>query len=360
MTLVMSESRDNSRSMSRRALIGSGIAAVVGGSLLLSRLGRGSGGGGGGSNLAIQVIDLRPTVPANVESLEYLTPQSDFFLIDTVGKMYPRVAPDDWSLRIHGMVDREMTLTLADIESMPFIEHVITLGCVSNKVGGDLIGTARWGGVDLAAVLREAGVRDGAEQLVSRSADGWTCGTPVSAVLDGRTSMLATHMNGEVLTGAHGFPVRMVVPGLFGFVSATKWVTDIEVTTWDAFDPYWLQRGWAREAPMLASSRIDIPRAKSRHAPGAITCGGFAWAPRGGVGSVELRVDGGPWSTAEILERESGDAWVLWRGKVSVDSGEHFIETRVIDAAGVVQTEEVRDVLPDGATGLHGVRIDVD
>ncbi|MFM8529608.1 MAG: molybdopterin-dependent oxidoreductase, partial [Ilumatobacteraceae bacterium] len=234
--------------MSRRAIIGSAIGAVAGGSILLSLINRGSGGSGGAGDLAGRVIDLRPTVPATVDELAFLTPQSDFFLIDTVGKMYPRVVADEWRLRIHGMVGREVTLTYADLEAMPQVEHVVTLGCVSNEVGGDLIGTARWSGVYLADVLSMAGVDPSAEQLVSRSVDGWTCGTPVSAVLDGRPAMLATRMNGETLTGEHGFPVRMIVPGLFGFVSATKWVTDIDVTTWGAFDPYWLQRGWAREA----------------------------------------------------------------------------------------------------------------
>jgi len=346
--------------MSRRAVIGSGIAVVVGGSLLLSRLGRGSSGGTNATaSLADQVIDLRPTVPETVENFDFLTPQSDFFLIDTVGKMYPRVDAADWSLRIHGMVDREVTLTMSDIEKLPYVEHVVTLGCVSNEVGGDLVGTARWGGVYLADILRSAGVATGAEQLVSRSADGWTCGTPVSAVLDGRPAMLVTHMNGEVLTGEHGYPVRMIVPGLFGFVSATKWVTDIEVTTWNAFDPYWLQRGWAREAPMLASSRIDLPRNESRHDAGVVVVGGFAWAPRAGVGSVEVRVDGGRWSKATILERDTGDAWVLWRGELNLPVGDHRIETRVVDSEGVAQVEDERDVLPSGATGLYGVSITV-
>ena len=345
--------------MSRRALIGSAIGAVAGGSILLSLINRGSGGSGGAGDLSGRVIDLRPTVPATVDELAFLTPQSDFFLIDTVGKMYPRVVADEWQLRIHGMVGREVTLTYADLEAMPQVEHVVTLGCVSNEVGGDLIGTARWSGVYLADVLSMAGVDPSAEQLVSRSVDGWTCGTPVSAVLDGRPAMLATRMNGETLTGEHGFPVRMIVPGLFGFVSATKWVTDIDVTTWGAFDPYWLQRGWAREAPMLSSSRIDVPRAKSQHAAGAITFGGFAWAPRAGVGSVQLRVDGGEWTNVSVVERDSGDAWVLWRGEVDVAAGDHEVEARVVDAEGVAQDEATREVLPSGATGLHRVVISV-
>lgn len=359
LTLVMGEPGGPSRPMSRRALIGSGIGVVVAGSLLLSRLGRGSSGGGGAVELGQQVIDLRPTIPDTVENLDFLTRQSDFFVIDTVGKMYPRVESDDWSLRIHGMVEREIELKFADLQQMPFIEHVATLGCVSNEVGGDLIGTARWGGVDLAEILRSAGVDPAAEQLVSRSVDGWTCGTPVSAVLDGRRAMLATHMNGEVLSGVHGFPVRMIVPGLFGFVSATKWVTDIQLTTWDAFDPYWLQRGWAREAPMIASSRIDVPRNGSRLTQGATTFGGFAWAPRAGVGSVELRVDGGAWVAATILERDGGDAWALWRGEVDLAPGKRRVAVRVIDRDGALQIEDERDVLPDGATGLHEIEVDV-
>lgn len=344
--------------MSRRALIGSAFGAIAGGSVLLALINRGSGGGGT-ADLSDGVIDLRPTLPETVDGLEFLTAESDFFVIDTVGKMHPRLEAGDWSLRIHGMVDKEVTLAYDDITALPFVEHVVTLGCVSNEVGGDLIGTARWGGVYLADVLAMAGVDPAAEQLVSRSADGWTCGTPVSAVLDGRPALLATHMNGEVLSSVHGFPVRMVVPGLFGFVSATKWVTDINVTTWDAFDPYWLQRGWAREAPMLASSRIDIPRAKSRHAAGMVTLGGFAWAPRAGVGSVEVRTGEGDWVKAEILERDTGDAWVVWRGEIDLAAGEHRLAVRVIDRDGTPQDEDVRDVLPSGATGLHEVAITV-
>ncbi|NBP53216.1 MAG: hypothetical protein EBU67_02785 [Actinobacteria bacterium] len=345
--------------MSRRALIGSGIATVVGGSVFLALINRGSGDVPTGTNLADDVIDLRSPTPETVDSLEYLTPQSDFFIIDTVGKMHPRLATGDWSLRIHGMVEREVTLSHADVAAMPYVEHVATLGCVSNKVGGDLIGTAKWGGVYLADVLKTAGVDPKAEQLVSRSADGWTCGTPVSAVLDGRPALLATHMNGEPLTTEHGFPVRMIVPGLFGFVSATKWVTDIFVTTWDAFDPYWLQRGWAREAPMLASSRIDVPRAKSQHSAGQVVFGGFAWAPRAGVGSVEVRVNDGEWVGATIIEQENGDSWALWRAELAMVGGQHKVAVRVIDRDGAAQVEDERDVLPSGATGLHEIEITV-
>ena len=340
--------------MSRRAFIGAGIASVV--AAACGETKRGGVVSPSTTNLADSVIDLRPAT-ASSPNMNYLTPQSDFFLIDTVGAIYPRVDEKEWSLRIHGMVDREVTVGYADILAMPQVEHVVTLACVSNEVGDELVGNARWKGVLLADVLREAGIRGGAQQLVSTSADGWTCGTPVEAVLDGRPAMLATHMNGEVLTGEHGYPVRMIVPGLFGFVSATKWVTEIEATTWDELTPYWLERGWAREAPIISSSRIDFPRNEQSLAAGEINVGGFAWAPRSGVGRVEVRVDDGTWSVCEIVEKTTGDAWVQWKGRVKVATGDHRLTVRCIDRNGVEQIAEERDVIPAGATGLHSVEI---
>ena len=342
--------------MSRRGFIATGLAAVVAASCGSDQ--RSGSVGPSTTNLADGVIDLRPTV-TTVPSAEYLTLQSNFFLIDTVGSMYPRVERDSWSLKIHGMVDKEIKITYADILAMPQVENVVTLACVSNEIGGDLVGNAKWGGVLLADVLRAAGVQAGAQQLLSTSADGWNCGTPVEAVLDGRPAMLATHMNGEVLTGEHGFPVRMIVPGLFGFVSATKWVTDIEVTTWDAATPYWLERGWAKEAPIIASSRIDFPRNGQSMAGGTIPVGGVAWAPRGGVGRVEVRVDGGAWSRCEIVESASGDAWVQWRAALKMPAGDHTLTVRCIDANGVIQVADERDVIPAGATGLHSIDVTV-
>lgn len=342
--------------MSRRALIGTGISALIGVAC---------GGENDGSptsttaisqdtSLANKVIDLRPTDTV-VPQAEFITPQSDFFLIDTVGAMYPRVDEKEWSLRIHGMVEQEVTITYDDILAMPQVEHVVTLACVSNEVGDELIGNARWGGVLLADLLKMAGIKPAAEQLVSRSADGWTCGTPVSAVTDGRPAMLATHMNDEVLTGEHGFPVRMIVPGLFGFVSATKWVTEIEATTWDAFSPYWLERGWAREAPIISSSRIDVPRPGQSMMAEGVNVGGFAWAPRAGVKRVDLRVDDGPWKQCEIVEDATGDAWVQWRTRVAVSKGHHTLTVRCTDTQSREQVAEERDVIPAGATGLHSV-----
>ena len=340
--------------MSRRGFIATGLATVV---LAACESGkRDAQVQTSTTNLADRVIDLRPT-ETTIPSSAYLTPQSDFFLIDTVGSMYPRVDRDEWSLKIHGMVDKELEITYADILAMPKVENVVTLACVSNEVGGDLVGNAHWGGVLLADILRKAGVQAGAQQLVSTSADGWTCGTPVEAVLDGRPAMLATHMNGEVLSGEHGFPVRMIVPGLFGFVSATKWVTEIKATTWDAFTPYWLERGWAREAPIISSSRIDFPRNGQNVPAGKVSIGGFAWAPRDGVGRVEVRVDEGPWARCEIVESISGDAWVQWRTSLQIPSGDHSLAVRCVDSKGIVQVAEERDVIPAGATGLHSIQI---
>lgn len=289
----------------------------------------------------------------------FITPVGDFFRIDTALGGAPQVDASTWSLRITGMVDSPLTLTLDDLAKMPQVENIITLGCVSNEVGGDLIGTAKWGGVLLADVLARAGVKSGAEQLVSTSSDGWTCGTPVAAVTDGRPAMLVTSMNGAPLTPEHGFPVRMIVPGLFGYVSATKWLTTLELTTWDAFDAYWIDRGWAKQGPMIASSRIDYPRNSARVAVGQSIIGGSAWAPRSGVRSVEIQVDDGPWTPMTIAPGGTGDTWVQWKGTWTATPGTHFVRVRVTNNDGVVQDDRPRPVEPSGATGLHTIRLQV-
>ena len=232
----------------------------------------------------------------------YLTPNSSFYRIDTA-LVVPQLSPSAWRLRIHGMVDRELTLTFDDLLARPMVERVVTLACVSNEVGGRLIGNARWLGVPLADVLAEAGVQDGADQLVSRSYDGWTCGTPTAIVLDGRDALLAVGMNGEPLPVSHGFPVRMVVPGLYGYVSATKWVTELELSTFDAFDAYWVRRGWAVEGPIKTMSRIDTPRHGAGLRPGTVTIAGVAWAQHRGITKVEVQVDEAAWQEARLADR---------------------------------------------------------
>ena len=304
------------------------------------------------------VIPDAPVAAAG-EIAPFITPQSKFFRIDTAIGSTPQLKAADWKLRIHGLVDKEITLNMEDIMALPQVEHVITLGCVSNEVGGDLVGNARWGGVLLADVLKLAGVRKAATQLASTSSDGWTCGTPVDAVLDVRPAMLATSMNGETLTAEHGFPIRMIVPGLFGYVSATKWLTDLELTTWEDFEPYWLKRGWSAQGPMLASSRIDTPRAGDDIVAGEVPIGGLAWAPRAGVAKVEVQIDEESWRTAEVVPGGTGDTWVQWRTKWSAPAGSHRIAVRVTDAKGVVQDQERRPVAPSGATGYHIIEVTV-
>ena len=220
----------------------------------------------------------------------YLTPNGSFYRIDTA-LLVPQVPPSTWRLRVHGMVDHELHLTYDDLLARPMVERIVTLACVSNEVGGDLVGNARWLGAPLADLLREAGVQAGATQLVSRSVDGFTAGTPTSVVLDGRDALVAVGMNGEPLPVAHGFPARLVVPGLYGYVSATKWVTDLELTTFEAFDAYWVQRGWAQQAPIKVESRIDTPRDGQSVAAGTIPVAGVAWAQHRGISKVEVQVD---------------------------------------------------------------------
>jgi DMSO/TMAO reductase YedYZ molybdopterin-dependent catalytic subunit len=286
----------------------------------------------------------------------FVTPVDDFYRIDTA-IVVPQVSRESWRLRIAGMVDRPLELTFDDLLRREQVERYVTLSCVSNPVGGDLVGNAVWQGVLLADVLREAGVHPGAEQLVSRSIDGWTCGTPVAAVLDGRDAMLAIGQNGEPLRADHGYPVRMVVPGLYGYVSATKWVTEIELTTWDAFDAYWVPRGWAKQAPVKTMTRIDRPRHNADLPAGALELGGVAWAVHRGISAVEVRVDGGAWSPAELAGVPSDDTWRQWRYTWDAVPGEHFIEARAIDGDGEVQREAPRSPAPDGAQGYHRVRV---
>jgi Oxidoreductase molybdopterin binding domain len=270
------------------------------------------------------------------------------------------LSAEDWSMRIHGMVGRELTLTFDDLLARPLVERLVTLACVSNPVGGDLISTAMFTGVDLRELLLEAGVQPGADQAFSTSVDGWYTGTPVDVLLEsGRGAMLAIGMNGEALPPEHGFPVRMVVPGLYGFVSATKWITDLELTTFDAKAGYWLERGWAERAPIKTQSRIDSPSGFAPVPAGRVTVAGIAWSQPTGIGRVEVRMDGGPWQEAELATEVSGDTWRMWRVGFDVAPGRHTVQSRATDAAGVVQTEALADVVPDGASGWPEVSFSV-
>ncbi|WP_040924819.1 molybdopterin-dependent oxidoreductase, partial [Saccharomonospora iraqiensis] len=286
----------------------------------------------------------------------FVTRNDAFYRIDTA-LVVPRVRPADWSLRIHGMVARELTLTWDDIRARELVERRVTLCCVSNPVGGPYVSTSAFTGVPLADLLAEAGVRPGAQQLFSTSADGWTCGTPIGAVTDrARGALLAVGMNRRPLPLEHGFPARLVVPGLYGYVSATKWVVDLEVTTWDARSAYWRERNWAREAPVKTQSRVDTPREGAEVPVGTVTAAGVAWAQPTGIDRVQVRLDDGPWVDADLAADVSDDTWRMWRADVRVRApGQHRIACRAVDAAGRVQTGERAPVLPDGATGWHTV-----
>lgn len=342
------------------ALLGTAVVAGLGGRWLAGR--RGVSAARDAIRLPAPVAPA-PAVPAGADlSLAqlapYVTPNLGFYRIDTA-LVVPQVDPDTWRLRIHGRVGTERTYTYADLLARPLVERYVTLACVSNEVGGDLIGNARWLGVPIRELLDEVDPDDDADQVVGRSVDGWTCGTPTAALRDGRDALLAVGMNGEPLPVEHGFPVRMVVPGLYGYVSACKWVTELELTRFADFDAYWVPRGWSAQGPIKTQSRIDAPRRRNRLTPGPITVAGVAWAQHRGIRRVEVRVDGGPWQEATLAPTVSMDTWVQWSWRWDATPGEHRLQVRATDATGETQTERTQGVVPDGATGWHTVTVTV-
>ncbi|HEY9311072.1 molybdopterin-dependent oxidoreductase [Williamsia sp.] len=304
----------------------------------------------------------RPTsvaaqIPAGVDVevdgvTPFVTANNDFYRIDTALQV-PALTTGDWQLRVHGMVDNEFTLTWDDLMDMQATERIVTLTCVSNEVGGALAGTARWVGYPMKAILERAGVQDDADMLFSTSVDGWTSGTPIDAVMDGRDALLVIGMNGEPLPLEHGFPVRQVVPGLYGFVSACKWVVDWEITRFDKAEAYWTKRNWGVKAPIKTASRIDRPAGLSRHPVGDVVIAGTAWAQHRGVAKVEVRVDDGPWNTATLATEYSDDTWRQWYWTWPATAGQHTIYCRATDKTGQVQPEQRVAPIPDGATGWH-------
>ncbi|WP_344075763.1 molybdopterin-dependent oxidoreductase [Luedemannella helvata] len=288
----------------------------------------------------------------------YVTGNRSFYRIDTAITV-PQVDPATWKLRIHGRVDNPMTLTWEQLLARPMIERYVTLACVSNPVGGDLIGNARWLGVPLKELLLEAAPQAGADQVVSRSVDGFTAGSPTAALLDGRDAMIAVGMNGVPLPIEHGFPARLVVPGLYGYVSATKWLAELELTSFADFDAYWIPRGWAREAPIKTQSRIDTPSAGREVAAGTVVVAGVAWAQRRGISTVEVRVNGGAWQKATLAATVSIDTWRQWRWEWQATPGRYELQVRATDNGGTPQVETRTPQVPDGATGYHTVRVTV-
>jgi len=288
----------------------------------------------------------------------FVTDNRVFYRIDTALRV-PSIALDDWRLNITGMVDRPFELTFDQLLDYDLVEADVTLTCVSNEVGGDLIGNARWRGVRLVDVLADAGVQPRADQLVGRAVDGFTTGAPVAEVLDGRDALIAIGMNGEPLPRAHGFPARLVVPGLYGYVSATKWLTELELTTFDAFDAYWVPRGWAARAPIKTQSRIDVPRPLATIATGRVAVAGVAWAQHRGVAEVEVQVDDGPWQQARLSEAVGRDTWRQWVYDWDATEGRHDLRVRATDQTGQTQTADRMPPRPDGATGWHSIVVQV-
>jgi DMSO/TMAO reductase YedYZ molybdopterin-dependent catalytic subunit len=303
---------------------------------------------------------LPATVQADVPAMTpFITPNADFYRIDTA-LVAPQVPADNYRLKVIGMVDNELELSYADLLARPMIERDITLTCVSNEVGGQYVGTARWLGTRLDDLLREAGIQAGADQVVGRSVDGYECGFPVESAMDGRDAIIAVGMNGEPLPIEHGFPARLVVPGLYGFVSATKWLTEIELTTFADFDHYWLRRGWAQKAPIKLMSRIDRPRGLAMVPAGVVPIAGVAWAQTIGIQAVEVQIDKGGWQPAELAEAPSDDTWRQWVFRWNATPGRHSITVRATDKNGAIQTSERAEPIPDGAAGHHQIIVIVE
>ncbi|MGY6499928.1 MAG: molybdopterin-dependent oxidoreductase [Acidimicrobiales bacterium] len=304
-----------------------------------------------------------PSVPSDVEVGvagvdPWITPNADFYRID-INLELPQLATEDWQLRIHGMVDQELVLSYDELLARDLVEEHITLICVSNEVGGDLVGNARWLGVRLDDLLAEVGVSSEADQIVGRSSDGFTAGFPVDTLADGRPALVAVGMNGEPLPIRNGFPARLVVPGLYGYVSATKWLTEIELTRFDQLDMYWVQRDWSAEGPIKVMSRIDTPRPLARIEAGPVAVGGVAWAQPVGIGRVEVRIDDGDWQEAVLGAEATTNTWRQWTLPWEATPGRHTLTVRATDADGLTQTEDRVAPFPDGATGWHQIVVNV-
>ena len=327
----------------------------------------GSAGSGTGKVTIPQAVDPAPTLGPDASlSIAGITPlvipNDQFYKIDTAF-FPPAIDVATWNLRVFGKVDKEVRLSFTELVQLPLIERYVTIACVSNEVGGNLVGNAKWTGVRLTDVLDMVGVHADATQIVPRSVDGWTAGFPTAWVTDKahpRDAMIAVKMNDQPLPVDHGFPARLIVPGLYGYVSATKWLTEIELTTLEAIDAYWVPRGWAKEAPILTQSRIDVPQTGLRIPAGPVAVAGVAWAPDRSISKVEVRVDQGPWQTATLATEISATTWVQWKWTwQATDLGTHIIEVRATDGTGAVQTDQTTPPDPDGARGHHKIQVEI-
>ncbi len=349
------------RSLTTLAFVGLGAATGVAGTLAGRRLQ--SVAGEVTAAALPPVAEPVPPVPPGVAPPlpglpSFITGNADFYRIDTALRV-PQVSRADWRLRIHGMVSREITYTFDDLQRFDAVQRAVTLMCVSNPVGGDLIGNAVWTGYLMRDLLREAGIAPDADMVLSTSVDGFTVGTPVEALTGDRDALLAVGMNGVPLPPDHGYPARLVVPGLYGFVSATKWVVDLELTRFDRAEAYWTRLGWSIRAPIKTGSRIDVPRAGARLDAGPVTLGGVAWAQHRGIRAVEVRVDDGDWRPATLGAAYSNDTWRLWTFDWQATPGPHTITVRATDNTNAVQTADLASPIPDGATGWPSITVDV-
>jgi DMSO/TMAO reductase YedYZ molybdopterin-dependent catalytic subunit len=288
----------------------------------------------------------------------FIVPNDAFYRIDTAF-VVPRVDANSWRLRVTGMVDREVEIDWNTLLGKEMSEALVTLTCVSNEVGGDLVGNATWTGWPVRELLAMAGPRPGADMVLQTSADGWTCGTPLGALTDERNALLAVRMNGQPLPFEHGFPVRVVVPGLYGYVSACKWVTELKVTTFAADQGYWTPRGWSEMGPIKTESRIDVPQSGATVGAGKVAVAGVAWAQHRGISQVEVQIDDGAWQQARLAADPSIDSWRQWVLEWDAPRGSHTIRVRATDATGQVQTETSAPPAPDGASGWHTVSVRV-
>ncbi|WP_307038235.1 molybdopterin-dependent oxidoreductase [Arthrobacter sp. B3I4] len=346
------------------SLAGTALLSGAGGLIASSLRGAADAVAGVRSKLALPApASAAPEIPAGAELgvanvAPLVTPNKDFYRIDTALRV-PLVDPGGWRLTVTGMVDHEVELDFQALLAKPLTERHITIACVSNEVGGDLIGNARWLGWPVRELLAQAGPQLDADMVLSRSADGWTAGTPLEVLTDNRDALLAVGMNGEPLPLEHGFPVRLVVPGLYGYVSATKWVTELKVTRFADDVGYWTPRGWSERGPIKTSSRIDVPRGGRSVKAGTVTFAGVAWAQHRGVGKVELRVNRGDWKPAELAPAISADTWRQWKLGLPLGPGQYEVQVRATDLSGAPQVEESAPVAPSGATGYHTVTVDV-
>lgn len=305
--------------------------------------------------------DPAPAVPAGVQAkantaTPWLTKNSKFYRVDTAFKV-PRVNAKTWKLTVGGMVDKKVSLSYDDLLAMPLIERNITLACVSNPVGGPYISNGTWTGVRLTDILDKAGVQSGADQLFSTSTDGWSASTPLATVTDGRDAMIAVGLNGQQLAFERGFPARMLVPGLYGFVSGTKWLTNIELTTFAKATAYWTERGWADKSPIFTESRIDVPKAFAQLPSGKVTVAGVAWAQNKGISKVEVRDKDGDWKVATLAADGGKDVWRQWSVVLELDAGRHDLQVRATDMTGMTQTDQRAEPFPKGATGWHTITV---